>query len=197
MGRTALAAVLTAGLVAGCGGGSEAGAGSPAAQPSAGTAPRFESYQDVPARRSAPARLRIPSLQVDAPVGPVGKAPDGSVEVPQRWEEVGWYDGGARPGEQGPAVLLGHVDSKRGPAVFVRLPQVEVGAVVEVLDSEGGTTRFSVDRVEQHPKTRFPTEAVYLPVLRPELRLVTCGGAFDRATGHYVDNIVVYASPVA
>ena len=127
----------------------------------------------------------------------MGKAPDGSVEVPQRWEEVGWYDGGARPGEQGPAVLLGHVDSKRGPAVFVRLPQVEVGAVVEVLDSEGGTTRFSVDRVEQHPKTRFPTEAVYLPVLRPELRLVTCGGAFDRATGHYVDNIVVYASPVA
>jgi hypothetical protein len=133
---------------------------------------------------------------VDAPVGPVGVLPDRSVEVPERWEEVGWYDGGARPGEDGPAVLLGHVDSKAGPAVFVDLPQVELGAVVEVVDADGGVSRFAVDRVEQHPKTRFPTEAVYLPVLRPELRLVTCGGAFDRATGHYVDNIVVYASPV-
>jgi sortase (surface protein transpeptidase) len=195
--RSVLPVVLTAVLLAGCAGDAEEGPGAPAAKPTVGTAPEFESYQDVPTRRSAPTRLRIPSLQVDAPVGPVGKAPDGSVEVPQRWEEVGWYDGGARPGEQGPAVLLGHVDSKRGPAVFVRLPQVQVGAVVEVLDAEGAVTRFAVDRVEQHPKTRFPTEAVYLPVLRPELRLVTCGGAFDRATGHYVDNIVVYANPVA
>ena len=163
---------------------------------SSAPAPAFESFQDVPDRRAAPARLRIPSLQVDAAVGPVGTLPDRSVEVPSRYEDIGWYDGGARPGEDGPAVLLGHVDSKAGPAVFVRLPQVELGAVVEVEDAEGGVTRFAVDRVEQHPKTRFPTEAVYLPVLRPELRLVTCGGAFDRATGHYVDNIVVYASPL-
>jgi len=139
--------------------------------------------------------LRIPSLQVDAPVGPVGTLADRSVEVPERYEDVGWYDGGARPGEDGPAVLLGHVDSKAGPAVFVRLPQVEVGAVIQVVDAQGGITRFAVDRVQQYPKTRFPTKAVYLPVLRPELRLITCGGAFDRATGHYMDNIVVYASP--
>ena len=129
-------------------------------------------------------------------MGQVGTLPDRSVEVPERWQEVGWFDGGARPGEDGPAVLLGHVDSKAGPAVFVRLPQVEAGAVVEVVDAEGGVVRFAVDRVEQHPKTRFPTEAVYLPALRSELRLVTCGGAFDRPTGHYVDNIVVYASPL-
>lgn len=129
-------------------------------------------------------------------MGQVGTLPDRSVEVPERWQEVGWFDGGARPGEDGPAVLLGHVDSKAGPAVFVRLPQVEAGAVVEVVDAEGGVVRFAVDRVEQHPKTRFPTEAVYLPALRAELRLVTCGGAFDRPTGHYVDNIVVYASPL-
>jgi sortase (surface protein transpeptidase) len=169
----------------------------PAAAATAGPVPTFESYEDVPTRRPLPVRLRIPSLQVDAPVGTVGKVADGSVEVPERWEEVGWYDGGARPGEDGPAVLLGHVDSKAGPAVFVRLPQVQMGAVVEVVDAEGGVARFAVDRVEQYPKTRFPTEAVYLPLLRPELRLVTCGGAFDRATGHYVDNIIVYASPVA
>jgi sortase (surface protein transpeptidase) len=184
-------------LLTGC---STAGTASPsagAAAASSAPGPAFESYQDVPDRRPVPVRLRIPSLQVDAPVGPVGVLPDRSVQVPERWEEVGWYDGGARPGEDGPAVLLGHVDSKAGPAVFVRLPQVATGAVVEVVDADGGVTRFAVDRVEQHPKTRFPTEAVYLPALRPELRLVTCGGAFDRATGHYVDNIVVYASPVA
>jgi len=192
---SALAALLLTGCSAADPASLTAGA-TTSAGPSAAPGAAFESYQEVPARRPLPARLRIPSLQVDAPVGPVGTLPDRSVEVPDRWEEVGWFDGGARPGEDGPAVLLGHVDSKAGPAVFVRLPQVEVGAVVEVVDAEGGVTRFAVDRVEQHPKTRFPTEAVYLPALRPELRLVTCGGAFDRATGHYVDNIVVYASPL-
>lgn len=166
----------------------------PTATPTA-AAPAFQSVEQVPARRPLPVRLRIPSLRVDAPVGSVGTMPDRSVEVPDRWEEVGWFEGGARPGEDGPAALLGHVDSKAGPAVFVRLPQVERGALIEVADAEGGVVRFAVDRVEQFPKTKFPTEAVYLPALRPELRLITCGGAFDRSTGHYVDNIVVYASP--
>jgi hypothetical protein len=144
-----------------------------------------------------PQRLRIPSLGVDAPVGRVGKAPDGTVEVPTRWEDVGWFDGGARPGEDGPAVLLGHVDSKSGPAVFARLPSAAPGTVVEIAGDDGSVSRWRVDRVEEHPKTRFPTEAVYLPALHPELRLVTCGGEFDRATGHYRDNVVVYASPLA
>lgn len=192
---TGLATLLLTGCAAADHASLTAGA-TTSAGPSAAPGPAFESYQQVTARRPLPVRLRIPSLQVDAPVGPVGTLPDRSVEVPDRWEEVGWFDGGARPGEDGPAVLLGHVDSKAGPAVFVRLPQVEVGAVVEVVDVEDGVARFAVDRVEQYPKTRFPTEAVYLPALRPELRLVTCGGAFDRTTGHYVDNIVVYASPL-
>lgn len=155
----------------------------------------FSSVRTVE-RQAVPVRLRIPSLALDAPVGPVGQTPDGTVEVPSRWEDVGWYDGGARPGEDGPAVLLGHVDSKAGPAVFARLPQVAAGAVVEVVGADGRVTQFRVDRVEAYPKTRFPTDAVYLPALRPELRLVTCGGAFDRQTGHYVDNIVAYASLV-
>ena len=191
--------MLAAVLLAGCSQTAPAGrsaAASPSPTPTAAAGPAFESYQQVPTRPPLPVRLRIPSLQVDAPVGPVGTLPDRSVEVPDRWEEVGWFDGGARPGEDGPAALLGHVDSKAGPAVFVRLPQVRRGAVVEVVDAEGGVARFAVDRVQQYPKTRFPTEAVYLPVLRPELRLITCGGAFDRSTGHYVDNIVVYASPL-
>ena len=157
--------------------------------------PEFRAVREL-ARSQVPVRLRIPALEVDAPVGPVGKAPDGTVEVPSEWQEVGWYDPGPRPGENGPAVLLGHVDSKAGPAVFVRLPQVQPGTVVEVVGDAGAVTRFRVDRVQQYPKTRFPTEAVYLPALRPELRLVTCGGEFDRSTGHYRDNIVAYATLV-
>ena len=175
----------------------ETAAPPPSATPSAVTPePAFSAVREV-SRSPLPVRLRIPSLGVDAPVGPVGTAADGTVEVPVRWEDVGWFDGGARPGEDGPAVLLGHVDSKAGPAVFARLPEAPAGTVVEVVGAGGHVSRWQVERTEQHPKTRFPTEAVYLPALRPELRLVTCGGAFDRATGHYRDNVVVYASRLA
>ncbi len=196
------AALLTASLVvaavAGCSGdgGGTAAAPPPSAAASArASEPAFSAVREV-ARSPLPVRLRIPSLGVDAPVGAVGKAADGTVEVPTRWEDVGWFDGGARPGEDGPAVLLGHVDSKARPAGLARLPTAPPGTHVEGVGEDGDVTRWSVDRTEQHPKTRFPTEAVYLPALRPELRLVTCGGAFDRATGHYVDNVVVHASPV-
>ena len=158
--------------------------------------PAFTAVREV-VRAQVPVRLRIPTLGVDAPVGQVGRAADGTVEVPTQWHEVGWYDQGARPGEDGPTVLLGHVDSKAGPAVFVRLPQARPGTVVEVVGDGGAVTRFRVDRVQSYPKTRFPTDAVYLPALRSELRLVTCGGEFDRTTGHYLDNLVVYASLVA
>jgi sortase (surface protein transpeptidase) len=157
--------------------------------------PAFTAVREV-ARSPVPARLRVPDLGVDAAIGPVGKAADGSVEVPEQADDVGWYDGGARPGEPGPAVLLGHVDTTSGPAVFVRLPQARPGTVIEVVGVDGSVQRFGVDRVQSFPKTRFPTEEVYLPGLEPELRLVTCGGRFDRTTGHYVDNVVVWASPL-
>jgi len=194
-------ALVTAALVAaalvGCSDQSgDTAAPAPTSAPSAAASePAFTAVREV-ARSPLPVRLRIPALGVDAAVGPVGKAADGTVEVPTRWEDVGWFDGGARPGEDGPSVLLGHVDSKAGPAVFARLPAAPPGTVVEVVGDGGAVTRWRVDRTEQHPKTRFPTEAVYLPALRPELRLVTCGGAFDRATGHYRDNVVVHASLV-
>jgi hypothetical protein len=156
----------------------------------------FTSVREV-GRSPVPARLRIRSLQVDAAVGPVGKQPDGSVEVPIRREVVGWFDQGPRPGEDGPAVLLGHVDSRSGPAVFARLARVGVGAVVEVVGTGGEVTRFRVERVQQYSKLRFPTDAVYLPVLRSGLRLVTCGGEFDQTTRHFQDNVVVYASLIS
>ena len=138
----------------------------------------------------------MPSLGIDARVGRVGRAVDGTVQVPGRWEDVGWFDGAARPGDAGPAVLLGHVDSRSGPAVFVRLPEARPGTVIEVTAAGGAIRRFRVTQVRQYPKVRFPTDAVYLPVLSPQLRLVTCGGSFDRSTGHYRDNIVVSADLV-
>lgn len=196
------ALVLTA--VAGC---SASPAASSAQQPRAArtaASPSASATADLPTLTSPrdlaavapPARLRVASLGIDAPVGPVGTAADGSVEVPTRWADVGWFDGGARPGQSGPTVLLGHVDSRSGPAVFVRLPRARPGTVVDVQAADGSRHSYRVTHVEQYPKTRFPTEAVYLPVLRPELRLVTCGGSFDRSTGHYRDNVVVYADPV-
>lgn len=195
--RRLLPAVLLTGALVGCSDvPREVAAPPPSPTPSATTSePAFSAVREV-RRAQVPVRLRIPGLAVDAPVGPVGQAADDTVEVPTRWEDVGWYDGGARPGEDGPSVLLGHVDSKAGPAVFARLPQAAPGTLVEVVGAAGEVTRWRVERVERHPKTRFPTEAVYLPALRPELRLVTCGGAFDRTTGHYVDNVVVHASLV-
>jgi sortase (surface protein transpeptidase) len=195
--RRTVTACLVVAALAGCSDQPrETAAPPPSSSPSpAASEPAFTAVREVP-RSQVPVRLRIPSLGVDAPVGPVAKAADGTVEVPTRWEDVGWFDAGARPGEDGPSVLLGHVDSKAGPAVFARLPTAPAGTVVEVVGDRGQVTRWRVERTEQHPKTRFPTEAVYLPALRPELRLVTCGGEFDRATGHYRDNVVVSASLV-
>lgn len=183
----ASAAGLALVLLAGCATGSGPAASGPT-PPGAG----FEPLRTA-APGAEPTRLRIPSIGVDAPVEPLGRAADGTVEVPRAWEVVGWYRDGARPGDPGPAVLLGHVDSRRGPAVFARVPSLAPGDVVEVAGAGSAPVRFEVERVERFPKTAFPTEAVYLPTLRPELRLVTCGGRFDRSTGHYVDNVVAFA----
>jgi sortase (surface protein transpeptidase) len=114
--------------------------------------------------------------------------------VPSRWERAGWYAPGTRPGDPGSAVILGHVDSKRGPAVFYRLRELRRGDLVEVTGADGTSVRFAVDRVEQFDKRRFPTDEVYYPTLTPELRLVTCGGEFDATAGHYRSNIIVFAT---
>jgi sortase (surface protein transpeptidase) len=144
-----------------------------------------------------PARLEIPRIGVAAGLQRLGRAANGTVEVPTgpgKWTMAGWYEGGTRPGDPGSAVILGHVDSKRGPAVFYRLRELRPGDRVEVVRAGGSRVAFTVERVEQYPKRRFPTAEVYYPTLRPKLRLVTCGGAFDDATGHYTDNVIVFAS---
>jgi sortase (surface protein transpeptidase) len=107
---------------------------------------------------------------------------------------AGWYAGGTRPGDPGSAVILGHVDSKSGPAVFYRLGELRRGDGVTIRRADGSSVRFVVQRTEQYPKRRFPTDAVYYPTLTPALRLVTCGGQFDYATGHYRSNVIVFAT---
>jgi sortase (surface protein transpeptidase) len=189
-GRLAAGLLMAAGAVS-CG----ASVSGPTAA-SGTTAARVSEFHSVRGlgETPAPARIRIDAIGVRAAVEPVGRAADGTVEPPTHWGTVGWYARGPRPGDPGPAVLLGHVDSRSGPAVFYRLRLLRAGDVVLVGRTDATTATFVVRRVESYPKKAFPTEDVYLPTLDPELRLVTCGGAFDSAVGHYVDNVIVFAT---
>jgi sortase (surface protein transpeptidase) len=147
-------------------------------------------YQPTP----VPVRVDIPRIGVASSLDRLGRAPDGTVEEPTRWEVAGWYAPGTRPGDPGSAVILGHVDSKAGPAVFFRLHQLRRGDTVTIGRADGSSVRFIVQRTEQYPKDRFPTDAVYYPTLTPALRLVTCGGDFDATVGHYRSNVIVFAT---
>jgi sortase (surface protein transpeptidase) len=188
-----LAAVLA--LAAGCGGSVAPAAGSAGAAAGLPAVRGFESeraYRPTP----VPVRLRIPAIGVDTGLQRLGRDHDGSVEVPSgrhKWEEAGWYAGGTRPGDPGSAVILGHVDSTAGPAVFYRLHDLRPGDRFEVVRADGSRARFAVERVEQYPKTRFPTDDVYYPALTPRLRLVTCGGSFDPVAHSYRSNVIVFA----
>jgi sortase (surface protein transpeptidase) len=146
-------------------------------------------YQATP----VPVRIEIPRIGVTSSLDRLGRAPDRTVEVPVRFQVAGWYELGTRPGDPGSAVILGHVDSKSGPAVFYRLRELRRGDEIRVRRADGSVLRFLVDRTEQTLKQRFPTDDVYYPTLAPELRLVTCGGSFDDHTGHYRSNIIVFA----
>jgi sortase (surface protein transpeptidase) len=119
------------------------------------------------------------------------------VEVPEDPDIAGWYTGGPRPGEVGPAAIIGHVDSHTGAGIFHRLGELRPGDDVHVRRADGTVASFLVERVEQYPKDAFPTERVYGNTDRSELRLITCGGEFDRGERSYTDNIVVYAQSAA
>jgi hypothetical protein len=144
--------------------------------------------------QTTPVRVRLPSVGIASGLERLGLDDDGSIQTPQDWQRAGWYRGGPRPGEIGAAVILGHVDSKTGPAVFYRLRRLRPGDEILVGRADGSVAVFTVDRLEQHRKTRFPTDDVYFPTPEPTLRLVTCGGAFDQQTGSYTDNLVVFAT---
>jgi sortase (surface protein transpeptidase) len=207
-GRHRLAAVAGAValliLAAGCGGSGPAGRYAAVASTAATRAPdrpakgaeAARGFRSVRGYRATPVpvRVEIPKIGVVSRLDRLGRAPDGTVQEPPRWKRAGWYAAGTRPGDPGSAVILGHVDSKGGPAVFFRLRELRQGDMVTIDRADGSAVRFIVQRTEQHPKDRFPTDKVYYPTLTPALRLVTCGGEFVATAGRYRSNVIVFAT---
>ncbi|WP_045691887.1 class F sortase [Streptomyces rubellomurinus] len=169
-------------------------AAKPAAVPSAAapTPPPVPEVPPLPA--SAPTRIRIPSIKVDAPVTGLGLTASHQLATPPMDQRnlVGWYRDGTTPGAAGGALVVGHADNRSGPAVFYRLGLLRPGDTVEVARKDRRTAVFTVDSVQVFPKKDFPDALVYGSAARAELRLITCGGKFDRHTG-YEANTVVFA----
>jgi sortase (surface protein transpeptidase) len=146
---------------------------------------------------AAPVSLTIPLIGVRTQLITLGLTSVGELQVPSSTAVAGWYTGSPRPGAIGSAIIVGHIDNTSGPGVFYRLVELTRGDKIYVKRADGTLVEFRVTSVQTYLKDRFPTEDVYGPVPDAELRLITCGGAFDAATGHYLSNIVVYATEVS
>ena len=147
-----------------------------------------------PIARSRPIHLSIPKIHVSAQLSVLGLGKNGTVNVPSNFAVPGWYEGGRSPGQKGSAVILGHVDSTSGAAVFYHLNQLKLGNKVDVTLQDGKRLVFAVIGVRQYKKTNFPDKLVYGARDYPALQLVTCGGIFDPVTHHYLSNIVVFTA---
>jgi len=150
----------------------------------------------APAPVASPVSLTIPLIGVKTNLITLGLAQGGAMQVPSSTTVAGWYTGSPRPGSIGSSIIVGHIDSTSGPGVFYRLTELRSGDDVFVKRADGTTAEFRVTSIQTYLKDQFPTEKVYGPTPDAELRLITCGGAFDPATGHYLSNIVVYATEV-
>ncbi len=149
----------------------------------------------APLNPASPGRLQIPALGVSTTVVGLGLNADGSLQVPGNFSQAGWYRASPTPGALGPAVVVGHVDSAAsGPAVFYRLAELRPGDGITIQRADGSTAVFTVIGVREYPKDHFPTGLVYANTSDAALRLITCGGGFDAVSGHYRDNIVVFAT---
>jgi sortase (surface protein transpeptidase) len=189
--------VVHGGLVAGPVGPATEITDAPAKPVSLGPPPGTARSTALP--RSDPVHLDIPAVEIHTPLTPLGLNADRTMATPPltRTAPAGWYRYLATPGEIGTAVIVGHVDSARfGPAVFFRLGTLRPGDAIAVRRTDGRTVQFTVVAVVRYAKSRFPTNAVYSQASYPALRLVTCGGTFDRRSGHYRDVVVVYAVAV-
>jgi large repetitive protein len=138
-------------------------------------------------------RIRVPAIGVDAPVVSLDLNSDRTLQVPTDPADAGWWSGGTTPGQRGPAVIVGHVNWNGRPAVFAQLGRLRPGQAILVTHPGGETDRFLVTGTAVYPKAAFPTNLVYGPQPAPVLRLITCTGRFEAATGHYADNLVVFA----
>ncbi|GGR37619.1 class F sortase [Streptomyces roseolus] len=191
---TATAAVLLAAALVGCSAGGAPDAVTPPARIVESAAPAPSAAPVKPLARSLPVRVELPSAGVDARGIPeLGLNADGTVEVPSvaQAERIGWYGKGVTPGQTGPAVLIGHFDTERGPAVLKDVAKVRVGDTITVTRADDSVAVFRIRELEQVDKDAFPTGKVYGDTRGPELRLITCGG--ELADGHRPDNIILYA----
>jgi len=148
----------------------------------------------APVPVASPVSLTIPIIGVKTSLITLGLQSSGALQVPATTSVAGWYTGSPRPGAIGSAIIVGHIDSTRGPGVFYRLSELSRGDPVYIRRADGTMVMFRVNTVLTYPKNQFPTQTVYGPTPDAELRLITCGGTFDSTTGHYLSNIVVYAT---
>jgi hypothetical protein len=190
-----LLAVLAVGLAlvtAGCSSDPSTDPGPPVTPPSrATTAPIV-----APLVKSPPVRVQIPVIGVDSALMDLGLLPDRTLQVPPAGFPAGWYTGSPTPGELGPAIIAGHVDWGGHEGVFYRLRELKPGDEVTVARQDGSAALFRVTQVQEYPKDSFPTNLVYGDIDHAGLRLVTCGGGFDRQAHSYDDNIVAFADLV-
>jgi LPXTG-site transpeptidase (sortase) family protein len=141
-----------------------------------------------------PVRIVIPAIGVDARVVRLGLNADQTMQVPTNLTDTGWFQPGPEPGEQGAAVIVGHLNSRSGPGVFTRLSELKAGDVIRVRLQNGSTVRFVAESMMRVAKSRFPTNLVYARTAKPTLRLITCAGKLNQVTGHHYDNYIVFAS---
>jgi hypothetical protein len=181
------ALLLTALALGGCGGANKLEVATPAVTLAPATA----------SVRTTPVSISIAAIKVSAHVGALGLNPDKTVQVPSKPMQAGWYKFGPAPGQAGSAVILGHVDSKTGPAVFARLSQLRAGNKVTVTMANHSVVRYVVTKVATYANAKFPAAKVYGANGPSTLNLVTCGGSYDKGNGGYQSNVVVYTSLVA
>jgi len=191
--RTPVAAAVLAILLAGC--------GAPTVTTALTTVPGPSLATEAPQglARSEPSTVDIPSIGAHSTLVPLGLNPDQTVQAPPVATpmQAGWYQYSPAPGEIGPAVLLGHVDGNKKPGIFYRLHELGIGDQIRIVRQDGIAINFRVWRKDQASKDSFPTEAVYGDTTEPELRLITCGGSFDRSTRNYRDNVIVFATMIS
>lgn len=155
--------------------------------------PKPQKKRRVWRQLARPVRLSIPAIAASASMIPLGRNSDGTIQTPDNTVETGWYTPGPGPGEKGAAIVVGHVDSYKGPGIFFHLPALRRGDNVNITLANNERLRFVVTGSKDVSKERFPTRLVFARTDVPTLRLITCGGVFDRATGHYLNNYIVFA----
>ena len=154
---------------------------------------KSEMRQPHTLNRSTPQRLRIKHIDLDSRISEVGLNLDGTIELPAYDNPiVGWYKFGPSPGEKGPAVIVGHVDTIEGPSIFFNLHKLQIGNVIEIERGDSQVAKFTVTQVKQFSQSNFPTDEIYGDTPDSTIRLITCGGIFDKTTGRYTENTVVF-----